>query len=130
VALYDVIVIGAGHNGLATAAILARAGRKVLVLERREVTGGMCAGEEFHPGYRSAGLLHDTNQLRPGLIDALRLGEYGLEMTPPAPVLIPEERGRGIVVSGDESATAREIDSACGANDSAGWQRYRRAAGH
>lgn len=125
-AQYDVIVIGAGHNGLATAAILARAGRKVLVLERREVTGGMCAGEEFHPGYRSAGLLHDTNQLRPGLIDALRLGEYGLEMTPPAPVLIPEEKGRGIVVSGDESATAREIDSACGANDSAGWQRYRR----
>ena len=79
VAQYDVIVIGAGHNGLATAAILARAGRKVLVLERRDIIGGMCAGEEFHPGYRSAGLLHDTQQLRPGLVDALRLGEYGLE---------------------------------------------------
>jgi phytoene dehydrogenase-like protein len=126
VAQYDVIVIGAGHNGLATAAILARAGRKVLVLERRDVVGGMCAGEEFHPGYRSAGLLHDTQQLRPGLVDALRLTEYGLEMQPATPVLVPEEQGRGIVISADENATAREIDSVCGANDSAGWLRYRR----
>lgn len=126
VAQYDVIVIGAGHNGLATAAILARAGRKVLVLERRDVIGGMCAGEEFHPGYHSAGLLHDTQQLRPGLVDALRLGEYGLEMQPSTPVLVPEEDGRGIVISADENETAREIDSVCGANDSAGWRRFRR----
>lgn len=125
-AQYDVIVIGAGHNGLATAAILARAGRKVLVLERREVTGGMCAGEEFHPGYRSAGLLHDTNQLRSGLIDALRLTEYGLEMTPAAPVLIPEEAGSGIMLGGDDEAAAREIARVCGDRDAEGWRRYRR----
>ena len=124
-AQYDVIVIGAGHNGLATAAILARAGRKVLVLERREVTGGMCAGEEFHPGYRSAGLLHDTNQLRPGLIDALRLGEYGLEMTAAAPVLVAEEKGSGLLLSADEDATKREISRACGESDAKGWTRYR-----
>ena len=52
---YDVIVIGAGHNGLTTAALLAKQGRKVLVLERRQITGGIAAGEEFHPGYRTAG---------------------------------------------------------------------------
>jgi phytoene dehydrogenase-like protein len=125
VAGFDVIVIGAGHNGLATAAILAKAGRKVLVLERRDVVGGMCAGEEFHPGYRSAGLLHDTNQIRPGLIDALRLSEHGLEMAPATPVLIPEEKGVGLFLTADEDATAKEIAGVCGEHDAAGWRRYR-----
>jgi phytoene dehydrogenase-like protein len=126
VAQYDVIVIGAGHNGLTTAAILAKAGRRVLVLEKRDNAGGMCAGEEFHPGYRHAGLLHDTNQVRPGLVDALGLTESGLEMTPTAPLLVPEENGPGIVLSGDEDATAREISRVCGDTDVAGWRRFRR----
>ncbi|HKW13782.1 MAG TPA: FAD-dependent oxidoreductase, partial [Candidatus Krumholzibacteria bacterium] len=124
-ARYDVIVIGAGHNGLTTAAILAKAGRRVLVLERRDIAGGMCAGEEFHPGYRHTGLLHDTRQVRPGLVDALLLTEHGLEMTTASSVLIAEENGHGIVLSADEDATAREIASVCGADDAAGWGRYR-----
>ncbi|MCI0656122.1 MAG: FAD-dependent oxidoreductase, partial [Acidobacteria bacterium] len=57
---YDVIVIGGGHNGLTAAALLAKAGRKVLVLERRDRLGGLCAPEEFHPGYKMPGVLHDT----------------------------------------------------------------------
>ncbi|MDH3829788.1 MAG: FAD-dependent oxidoreductase, partial [Desulfobacterales bacterium] len=61
---YDVIVIGAGHNGLTAAALLAKQGRKVLILERRNIIGGLAAGEEFHPGYHSCGLLHDTGQVR------------------------------------------------------------------
>jgi phytoene dehydrogenase-like protein len=126
VAGFDVVVIGAGHNGLAAAAILAKAGRRVLVLERRSIVGGMCAGEEFHPGYRTAGLLHDTLQVRPGLIDALRLAEHGLETGAPAPVLIPEEAGPGIVLSADEEATAKEIARLGGAHDAEGWRRYRR----
>jgi phytoene dehydrogenase-like protein len=84
----DVIVIGSGTNGLTAAALLAKAGRKVLVLERRGVTGGLAASEEFHPGYRTAGVLHDTSGVHPGVVDALRLTEHGLDLAPePAPVL-------------------------------------------
>jgi phytoene dehydrogenase-like protein len=120
----DVIVIGAGHNGLTTAIILAKAGRRVVVLERRDVAGGMCAGEEFHPGYRTAGLLHDTAQIRPGLVEALRLNEHGLQMGPVAPVLIPEEKGPGVVLSADDEATVKEL-ARLGEPDARGWRKYR-----
>jgi len=80
---YDAIIVGAGHNGLVTAARLAKAGRKVIVLERRSIPGGIAAGEEFHPGYRHTGLLHDSAGVRPSLIKAL-----GLEVqTRPVPLL-------------------------------------------
>jgi phytoene dehydrogenase-like protein len=124
VARFDVIVIGAGHNGLVTAGLLARAGRKVLVLERRAVAGGMCAGEEFHPGYRTAGLLHDTAQVRAGLVEALRLDEYGLDLGPMAPVLVPEVGGPGVVLSADDESTAKEI-SRVSPSDAARWMDYR-----
>ena len=85
----DVIVIGAGPNGLATAALLARQGRKVLVLERREAAGGLAVSEEFHPGYRSAGVLHDTTGLRPGVVRDLELERHGLRL---------RERGPDVLV--------------------------------
>jgi phytoene dehydrogenase-like protein len=121
---FDVIVIGAGHNGLAAAAILARAGRRVLVVERRDVAGGMCAGEEFHPGYHTAGLLHDTAQVRAGLVDALQLAQHGLETDPAGSVLIPEENGPGLVLSADEDATAREL-ARVSERDARRWRDYR-----
>ncbi|MGD2038862.1 MAG: FAD-dependent oxidoreductase, partial [Desulfobacterales bacterium] len=74
---YDVIIIGAGHNGLTAAALLAKQGRKVLIVERRGIIGGLAAGEEFHPGYQSCGLLHDTGQLRARVVRALDLQSYG-----------------------------------------------------
>ena len=56
-ATYDAIVIGAGHNGLAAACALAKGGMRTVVCERRDVIGGLCATEEFYPGYRHSGIL-------------------------------------------------------------------------
>ena len=70
---YDAIVIGAGHNGLATATLLAKQGRNVVVLEQRKTVGGLATSESFDNGYRSAGVLHDTSALRRWAVDQLEL---------------------------------------------------------
>jgi len=107
---YDVIVIGAGHNGLAAACALAKGGRSVLVLERRDLTGGLCAGEEFHPGYRTAGLLHDTTGMRPWVADALSLHEHGLSRSAaPLKVFSPQREGSGLLLSMDPGEASAEI---------------------
>ena len=77
---YDVVVIGAGHNGLTCAAQLAKMGRKVLVVERRDVIGGLAVGDEFHAGCRAVGLFHDTSYVRPSVVEALNLEKYGLTL--------------------------------------------------
>ena len=121
-ARFDVVVIGAGHNGLVAACVLAKAGRRVLVLERRDVIGGMCAGEEFHRGYRTAGLLHDTGQIRIGLADALHLDEHGLELGPPESVLLAEADGAGVVLGGeDTSGSIARVSE----RDARRWEDYR-----
>ena len=63
---YDAVVIGGGHNGLVTAAYLAKAGKKVLVLERRHVLGGAAVSEEIVPGYRFSVFSYVVSLLRPG----------------------------------------------------------------
>ena len=109
-AVHDVIVVGAGHNGLTTAALLARRGRKVLVLERRDFVGGLAASEEFHAGYRSAGLLHDTSGVRPSVVAALGLVRRGLRMRPRRPdVLALGRGGPGLLLHGDSEAASRSI---------------------
>jgi phytoene dehydrogenase-like protein len=81
---YDVAIIGAGHNGLTTAAYLARAGRRVLVLERRNVVGGCAVTEEVDadlaPGCRVSTASYIASMLRPTIIRDLKLGSYGLQM--------------------------------------------------
>ena len=107
---YDVIVIGAGHNGLAAATMLAKLGRRVIVVERRDVTGGLCAGEEFHPGYRTPGLLHDTAGLRLAICDALGLHEHGLQLDDgPPSYFTPQRDGNGLLLHHDTGAAASEI---------------------
>ncbi|MCB0375273.1 MAG: FAD-dependent oxidoreductase, partial [Sinomicrobium sp.] len=93
--IYDIIVIGGGHNGLTTATALARKHKKVLVLERRPVLGGTAAGEEFYPGYHTTGLLHDTSGVRRSVIEALELEKFGLKLKPSrAAVSILSKDGR------------------------------------
>lgn len=123
---YDVIVIGAGHNGLTTACLLARAGRKVLVIEKRAVVGGLCAPEEFHPGYHAPGILHDTAQLRTELLDDLHLDEHGLDLVPAEPTLfVSSSDSTGAVINiSDPAATAAEI-TRVSANDAKRWGEYR-----
>jgi len=82
---YDVIVIGAGHNGLVTAAYLARACRRVLVLERRELVGGACVTEELWPGFKVSTAAYVTSLLRPEITRELGLERHGLQLLPRNP---------------------------------------------
>ncbi len=77
---FDVVIIGAGHNGLTCAAYLARKGLKVKMLERRHVIGGAAVTEEFHPGYRNSTFSYAVSLLNPKAINDLELNKYGLEL--------------------------------------------------
>ena len=122
---HDVIIVGAGHNGLTAAGLLARRGRKVVVLERREIVGGLAAPEEFHPGYRSAGLLHDTLGVRPRVIEALDLEKHGLRRRKrPASILALEGDAAGLLLDRDPTRGAQEIGSRS-AKDAESYVRFR-----
>ena len=77
---YDVVIVGAGHNGLVCAAYLAMAGLRVKVLERRPVVGGAAVTEEFHPGFRNSVAAYTVSLLNPKIIRELRLHEHGLRI--------------------------------------------------
>jgi phytoene dehydrogenase-like protein len=111
---FDVVVAGAGHNSLVTAAYLARAGLRVLVLERATYVGGDTATEEVTlPGYRHdlCASAHTIFQSSPIVRnDELQLGRYGLRYLYPDPVVVmPFGDGHGITMRRDRSATVREI---------------------
>jgi len=120
----DVAIIGGGHNGLTAAALLAKAGRKVVVLERRAVLGGLAAGEEFHPGYRTSGIFHDTNRLRPWVIDKLGLRTHGLRTAQVPPLFVPEQSGMGLVLHQDPERAAEEL-ARLSERDVSGYREYR-----
>ncbi len=106
----DIIIIGAGHNGLVTACYLAKAGLKPLVLERREIAGGACITEEFHPGFRTSTLAQTTGPLSSQVIKDLQLERRGLELIKPAgQVFAPNSDGQSICIYQAVNRTADEL---------------------
>src|ERR1700732_4226913 len=91
----DVVIIGAGHNGLTCAAYLAMAGLRVKVVERRKVVGGAAVTEEFHPGFRNSVAAYTVSLLNPQIISDLRLHDHGLR--------IVERRAQNFLPSPDGS---------------------------
>ncbi|MCA9752464.1 MAG: NAD(P)/FAD-dependent oxidoreductase [Gemmatimonadetes bacterium] len=118
------IVLGGGVNGLVAAIRLARGGRKVVLFEAREVLGGLAAGDEFAPGFRHTGILHDASCFAPELAEELGLASHGLALVPRDDVLSPEAGGRGLVLSADADRTAQEL-AAHSPEDVARYREYR-----
>jgi phytoene dehydrogenase-like protein len=106
---YDAIVIGGGHNGLTCAAYLARAGRKVLVLERRHVLGGAAVTEEVYPGFKFSVASYVVSLLRPEIIRDLDLPRHGMELLPLDGTLTPMPGGDYLWRVNDHDKTRREI---------------------
>ena len=106
---YDAIVIGGGHNGLTCAAYLARAGRKVLVLERRHVLGGAAVTEEVFPGFKFSVCSYVVSLLRPEIIRELDLPRHGMELLPLDGTFTPMPNGDYLWRVNDHYKTRREI---------------------
>src|SRR5262252_10250406 len=109
-AKYEAIVIGGGHNGLVTAAYQARAGRKVLVLERREMVGGCAVTEEVWPGYRVSTGAYLISLLQERIVRELELPRYGYQVDAKDPAFFsPFPDGRYLFMWQDRSKTLAEI---------------------
>jgi phytoene dehydrogenase-like protein len=106
---YDAIVIGAGHNGLTHAAYLAKAGKKVLVLERRQVIGGATITEEIYPGFKYSVCSYVVSLLRPEVIRELDLARFGLEVIPLDCTFTPLPDGNYLARWSDHAETRREL---------------------
>ncbi|UCF37568.1 MAG: NAD(P)/FAD-dependent oxidoreductase [Acidobacteriota bacterium] len=108
---YDAIVIGAGHNGLCCAAYLAKAGQKVLVLERRHIVGGVTTTEEIYPGFKYSSCSYVSSLLRPWIIRDLDLPKHGYEILPLESTFTPFPDGRYLLRDADAEKTRRAVSA-------------------
>src|ERR1700755_1455262 len=107
---YDVVIIGAGHNGLTCAAYLGMAGLKVKVLERRAIVGGAAVTEEFHPGFRNSTASYTLGLLHPKIIADMNVHGHGLRIVArPVANFLPLADGRYLLVGGGLERTQAEI---------------------
>ncbi len=124
--MYDAILVGGGHNGLVTAAYLAKAGRRVLVLERRDVIGGACVTEPLWPGYRISTASYVVSLLLPEVVRDLELAKFGYEVLPRNPSsFTPLLDGRSLLMGADQAATVKAIAEFSPA-DAEAYPRYER----
>jgi phytoene dehydrogenase-like protein len=124
VSRYDVIVVGAGANGLAAAALLGKRGKRVLVLEQREVAGGTMATEEFHPGFRANACRDDAGWVPDALLQELQLVRHGLQWidVPAGFVGVGSDRP-AVATYPDVRRTVEEL-RAVSATDAAQWHAF------
>jgi phytoene dehydrogenase-like protein len=126
---YDAIIVGGGHNGLTCAAYLAKAGRKVLVLERRHVLGGAAVSEEIYPGFTYSVCSYVVSLLRPQIIRDLELPKHGLEILPLECSFAPALDGPGLVRWPNAERTYNEIRR-YSQRDAAAYPEFGRAMAH
>jgi phytoene dehydrogenase-like protein len=123
----DVVIIGAGHNGLVTAFYLAKAGFKPLLLERRPQVGGCAITDEFHPGFRCSKLAHATGPMRPEIITDMNLASHGLKIySPDVRVLSLSADGHPLALYSDTGRTQQEI-SKYSTKEAANYSEYQKA---
>jgi phytoene dehydrogenase-like protein len=121
---YDIIIVGAGHNGLVTAAYLARAGLRVLVLERRALVGGACVTEELWPGFKVSTAAYVNSLFRPEIIRDLELARHGFELLPRSPSsFTPFPDGRFLLMGPDKGLTRQQV-AKFSSRDAAALPRY------
>ena len=121
---FDAIIIGGGHNGLACAAYLGRAGYKVKVLEARHVIGGAAVTEEFHPGFRNSSCSYVVSMLHPTIQADLELARHGLKIIQlKQDITAPTENGGYLTIGEDTSLFIKQLE-AFAAGDGAAYVEF------